>query len=137
MATKVITNGYLLLNAVDLSDHVQQISVHYEAEQQDDTAMGDTTRSNKPGLKVYGVDVTFFQDYTTGKVDATLFPLVGAAGVAIEVRSDAGARSVTNPAFTGTCTLQSYDPITGKVGDMQTTQAKFVPTKSTMQRQTS
>ena len=40
---------------------------------QDDTVMGDTTRSEAPGLKNWELEGLFNQDYAAGEVDATLF----------------------------------------------------------------
>ena len=64
MATLVYTNAYLMINGVDLSDHVKSLNLTYEAEMLDDTVMGTTgTRSNKPGLKNWSLEVEFLQDY--------------------------------------------------------------------------
>ena len=45
MAHFVITAARVEINSVVLSDHVESVSLEYKAELQDDTNMGDTTRS--------------------------------------------------------------------------------------------
>ncbi len=119
MANRVITNAYVLINSVDLSTSVRQVTLNYSAEQQDDTAMGDSARSRIPGLKDWSLDIEFFQDYAASKVDATLFSLIGAAPFAIEIRGDSGSVSATNPKYTGNATLESYQPVAGTVGENQ------------------
>jgi hypothetical protein len=119
MASLVLNDAYVLINAVDLSDYVQSATVNYSAEMVDETAMGDTSRKNKGGLKNWSIDVEFKQNFAAGAVDATLFSLVGTT-FPVEVRPTSAARSATNPAYTGTGVLESYNPIGNSVGDLAT-----------------
>lgn len=118
MATLIFKDAYVSINSVDLSDHVKSVTLNYEAEMQDDTAMGDTTRSNMAGLLNWSVDVEFLQDYAANEVDATLFSLVGAAAFPIILKPNGSATAVTNPKFTGNAVLASYTPMGGGVGDL-------------------
>ena len=79
MATFVFKNGYVMVNNVDLSDHVRSVSLSYSAADVEDNNMGDSTQQRLAGLKDWSLSVEFSQDYASGKVDATLFDLVGAA----------------------------------------------------------
>lgn len=124
MASFVLKNAYLLLNAVDLSDHVRSITVNYSAEIQDKTAMSNVSRARLSGLKDWSLDIEFLQDYAAAKVDATVFPIVGTQ-VAVEVRADAGAVSATNPKYTGNGIIESYSPIAGAVGDTAMTPVRM------------
>ncbi len=118
MATLVLTDAFFSINAVDLSDHVKSVSIDYSAEMLDDTAMGDTTRSSKGGLKDWTMSVEFHQDYAASNVDATIFSLVGVT-TAIIVRADNTAGvSATNPNYTGTGIVENYQPVAGAVGDL-------------------
>lgn len=125
MASFVLKNAYLLLNAVDLSDHVKQITVNYSAELKDKTAMSMAGRAKMGGLKDWSLDIQFLQDFAAAKVDATVFSIVGTQ-VAVEVRPDAGAVSATNPKFTGNGIIESYQPVAGTVGDEALTPVKMV-----------
>jgi hypothetical protein len=125
MATFVYTDASVVINSVDLSDHVKSCSLNYEAEMLDDTVMGDTTRSNMAGLLNWSIDVDFLQDFASAKVDATLFTLVGAAAFAVVLKPTSGSVSATNPSFTGTAVLESYPPMTGGVGDLETVSVTF------------
>lgn len=124
MATYVLTDVSLTVATEDLSDHIRSITVDYGAELQDDTAMGDDTRSVKGGLKTWSFTVEWLQDFGTSEVDATLFPLVGTA-VALVGKPTSDAKSATNPEFTGTGVLGSYNPLGGGVGDMATANTVF------------
>ena len=125
MATFVLTNMHLTAGGVDLSDHVRSFTLDYSAELPDDTAMGDDTRSvGAGGLFNWTATVEWLQDFAAAKVDVTLFPLVGTA-VALIIRPDAGAKSATNPEFTGSGVLGSYSPITGTVGDQASAPSVF------------
>lgn len=127
MAKLVYTDALVTINSVDLSDHVRQVTLTYEAEMLDDTAMGTSgTRSMIPGLKNWTLTVEFYQDFASGSVDATLFPLVGAAAFPIILRPvKASSVSATNPNYTGNAVLESYPPLAGEVGAIAMAQAQF------------
>jgi hypothetical protein len=116
----VFTNAYVMLNAVDLSDHVKSVTLDYKGELQDNTAMGATTRTRLGGLKDWSLEIEFFQDFAAAEVDATLFGLVGTP-FTIEVKPVNAAASPTNPRYNGTGILESYPPIGGSVGEMAMT----------------
>lgn len=116
MANVVLTNAFVSLNSVNLSAFVRSVTLSYAAELQDDTAMGDSARSRIGGLKDWSLQIEFFQDYAASAVDVTLFALVGST-FAVEVRHSAASASSTNPKYTGTGILESYQPVGGAVGE--------------------
>lgn len=126
MATLVFTDGYIIVNAVNLSNHTKSITLNYEAEMLDDTVMTTTgTRSNKPGLKNWTLEVEFLQDFASGSIDATLFSLIGANAFPIAVRPTSGAVSINNPEYQGQAVLESYPPMTAEVGALGTASSSF------------
>ena len=127
MPTMVYTDAYVRINGTDVSNHVKSVQLNYEAEMLDDTVMGTTgTRSNKPGLKNWTLQVEFLQDYAAGSIDATLFGLVGAAAFPVVVRPvKSTVVGATNPNYTGNAVLESYPPLTGEVGALGTASASF------------
>lgn len=136
MAAFVYTDAFVSINAVDLSDHVKSVTLDYSAAAEDDTFMGDTTKSSIAGLLEWTVSVEFGQDHAASNVDATLFPLIGAAAFAIILRPvNTGGVGSTNPNFTGNAILTSYPPMGGGVGDFATTTAEFA-SASTLTRAT-
>jgi hypothetical protein len=117
MPTFSFTDGYLLLNAVNMSPMASKLILKTSAAELDNTAFGATYHSRIGGLKDGAIDVTFNQDFAAAQTDALLFPLLGTV-VAFEIRPTSAARSVTNPAYTGNVLISAYDPLDGKVGDL-------------------
>jgi len=128
MATVIFKDAYFTINSVDLSDHVKSLTLNYEAETQDDTAMGDDTRSMLGGLKNWSASVEFHQDYAVGEVDVTIFSLVGTS-TAIEIRPTSAVVSATNPSYTGNGMVTTYSPVSGAVGDVLPATIELVPSK--------
>jgi len=110
---------------VDLSDHCRSVTIDYSAETPESTAMGDLNKNRLPGLLDWKIDVEFNQDYDAANVDATLFPLVGAA-VDVDICATSDVAAPTTPHFTGTGIISAYNPLGGKVGDTNTTKVTIV-----------
>ena len=126
MAKIVLKDASVVINTVDLSDHVKSVTIKYSAEILEDTAMGDNSKGRVTGLKDWSADVEFYQDYAAASVDATLFPLVGAASFAVHIKPTSGAISATNPDYTGNAVIEGdYSPIAGEVGSLMTTSVTF------------
>ena len=117
MAVYSIATPQITINSVDLSDHLTDVSLTYEADELDTTASGSTTKTFIAGLKNWKIDATVNQDFAASSVDATLFPLVGAAAFAVILKPTSAATSATNPKFTGNGILTSYPPMSGAVGE--------------------
>jgi hypothetical protein len=126
MAKLVLTNAFVSINAVDLSNRVRQVAINYEGDAVEQTTMGDLTHNFLGGLRNYSVEVTFAQDFAAANVDATMFALVGTA-VAVEVRPTTAARSATNPGYNATMLVQNYNPFGTQVGALHEASASFVP----------
>ena len=135
MATLVITDAPIIINAVTLSSSANQVTLPIEAEAVEDTAFGDTTKSRIGGLKDWSLDVEFNQDHAAGNVDATLFPIIGTV-VTVEVRPTSAVRSATNPGYNGSALLVSYQPFGAPVGGKSVARARFMAA-GTLSRSTS
>ena len=125
MAIEVLKDASVLINAVDLSDHVSQVTIEDGVELQDASAMGDAARRRLAGLRDWTLTLDFFQDFDSAKVDPTLQPLVGVQ-TAIKVRkSKTDAISATNPEYQGNGMLESYPIVAGSVGETHTVSVTF------------
>ena len=118
MSKLVFKNAHVTLNAIDLSDHVESLTLNYGADVPEKTSMSENSKTRLPGLKDWSIEISFRQDFAASKVDATLFALVGAAAFAVILRPDAGAKAATNPEYTGNGLLSTYNPLAGSVGDV-------------------
>jgi hypothetical protein len=127
MSSFVPKDCYVKINNIDLSDHVTDATLTVNGEQVDDTGMGagTTYRCFLTGLLNWSLEVEFKQDYESGKVDATLWPLMGASAFTVEYRPRSGSRSGTNPAYTGSALLEAYPVISNRVGEMAKSRVVF------------
>jgi hypothetical protein len=127
MAISVLTNAMVLINGVDLSDHVSKVTTTDTRDSVDITAMGATSKAVTKGLGDAKVSIDAFQDFAAAKIHATLQPLIGSSTpVSIEVRAVNAARSATNPAFLMSGLLMNYTMLDGKVGDANAGTYEFV-----------
>lgn len=134
MASFAFTDASVVINAVDLSDHVRSVTLNVEAEDLEDTAMGDTFRSRIGGLKDWSIDIEFNQDFAASEIDATIFPILGTV-VTVTVKPTSSAVSATNPSYSGSVLVSEYNPLDGSVGDLATTSVSW-PGAGTLTRAT-
>lgn len=127
MAKEVWTNGYVLVNGVDLSNQARSCEVTTSIPEVDVTAFGDAMMQYAGGIPDASITVEFFQSQAAGSVDATLWPLDnGSTTFTVEVRRTNAARSATNPGFVMTAKMMGdYSPLSGDVGSALTTNATF------------
>lgn len=125
MAVFCYRDASVVVNAVDLSDHVKSVTLNAPADLLEDTAMGDTFKSRIAGLKDWSITAEFHQDFAASKVDATLFPLIGAAAFTVTVKPTSAAVSATNPSYSGLMVLEGYPPLSGTVGDLASASVTF------------
>jgi hypothetical protein len=112
-------DAVVTVNGTDLTDHCNQVSFNYSADELDDTAMGDTHRSRIGGLKDSSVTLGFHADFAASEVDATLWPLRNTK-TSVVVKPRNAAVSATNPSYTGTYLVNQLTPISGSVGELAT-----------------
>jgi hypothetical protein len=134
MAVFAFTDGFLLLNAANLSDHCKNLVLAIDADALDSTGMGATYKSFLGGLKSGQLTIEFMDDFAASSVDVTLFPLLGTV-TTFEIRPTSGARSVTNPAYTGSVLIAKHG-IGGQLGALAPLSVTY-PTSGTVLRQTS
>ena len=119
MAKTVLTDAFVSIAGNDISDHVRTVTLNYSAEEQDDTTMGDDTRTNLGGLKTWSLDLEVANDFAASQVDSIIFPLVGTQ-VAVVFRPTSAAVGASNPQYSGTGMLSTYNPVGQSVGDLAT-----------------
>lgn len=131
MAIFTLTDAYVAVNGVVLSDHANSVTVEDTRDSVDITAFGATSKAITKGLGDAKITVQFFQDFASAKTHATLQPLIASTtGVTIEVRATSSARSATNPAALMTGLLMNYNMLSGGIGDASMITAEFVNSAS-------
>lgn len=134
MAVLAYTDAYLVINSVNLSDHVKSVTLTVDGAVLDSTAMTDTWTESIGGLKSGSLAVTFNDDFASGSVDATLWPLLNTS-TTFELRPTSGAVSATNPKWTGSVQVNSLS-VGGGVGELAAKSVTF-PTTGAVTRATS
>lgn len=135
MSTFVLTDAYISINSVDLSDWCTSVTLSVEVDEQEDTAFGDTYRSRLGGLRDWSLDLELNQDFAASAVEATLFSLLGTS-TAVDIRANTNLVTATNPRYTGNVLVTQFSPIDGAVGDIATTSVSW-PGNGTLTRATS
>ncbi len=117
MATLALTDAVVSVNGKDLSPDGVKVDLDYSAEELDDTAFGDATKSRIGGLKDWGGTLEFNQDFAASPApDVDLFAIVGTV-VAISIKPTSAGTSGTNPDYQGNALITSYKVFGQGVGE--------------------
>jgi hypothetical protein len=112
----------------DLTDHVQSITINQGFDSVEITAMGAVAKAYVPGLRDDSVDITFFNDYASSSVDATLYPYLGSTtGATLLIQTSGSTVSATQPSYSMTACLYNYTPVDGTVGTASMNKVTFKP----------
>ena len=128
MGTLVWKDAYVAFNSTQLNG-VRSLTVNHQTETEEDTVMGQDTKSNLPALKNWSASVTFAQDFNAGAIDAQLFSLMGTR-FAVEFRPTTAAVSTQNPKYTSYAILSDDGIFGGGVGEFAESPVSLVPAKS-------
>lgn len=135
MAKFVATDVKVLINNINLSDHIAQVSLEQTSDEIETTSFGTEWRQRiGGGLKDASISIDFHQDFGAGSVDATLSPLFNTIATVV-VTPTSGSVSATNPSFTGTFSVVQYSPVASSVGDLATLSVSW-PSAGTVTRGT-
>jgi len=125
MAVLVLTNAYISVNSVVLSDHGNNVTVNYEVDQIEVTAFGDGGHKFTGGLQNNSIEMTLNQDFATSNVEATIYPLVGTTTTVV-IKPNGATTGATNPSYTITnAYLAAHTPVAGAVGELAQTSLTF------------
>ncbi len=130
MGKRLNTDVKVVVGTVDLSSHADSVDTPSEKEQVDVSGFNaNGTREFLPGLADQTITVQFLQDFGSGSVHATLYPLyTGGSAFAIFVQPDSSdGTSATNPVYGGSANLYSYNGLNGALNDVGKTEAIFKP----------
>lgn len=120
MARIVLTNAKITINAVNLSDHIGNITLSTSNDVVDTTGFSSTAaRARVAGLSDNSLTLEFHQDFATSNVEATIYPLIGTTTTVVVTPVDATV-SGTNPSYTFTALVAEWQPLSGAVGELAT-----------------
>ena len=122
MARIVLTNAYVTINAVNLSDHITSVTLTTSDDIIETTAFGSSARTRVGGLGDNSVAIEFQQDYAASSVEATIngtSSLVGTT-TAVVVKPNGATTAADNPAYSFTALVSEWTPLSGAVGELAT-----------------
>jgi hypothetical protein len=116
-----LNNGVgVKVNSVDLSDHVNNITLNRNFDELEVTAMGDSGHKFIKGLEASSITLDFLNDTATGSVLQTLQAAWGQNVTVVLLQNKGTAVSATNPLYTMTVLLNGTTDINGATGDLST-----------------
>lgn len=121
MAIFVLTDASVTINTLDLSTYVTSVSVNYERDAIEVTAMSATGHVFTGGLQNNSVTLEMQNDETAAKTMETLFAAVGSGANALVIKN-------TTSGATFTCSnmfLQTSTPVNGSIGELATQSVTF------------
>ena len=120
MARLVLTNAYITVNGVNLSDHIASVTLTTNRDVVETTAFSSTAaRTRIGGLADNSVTPEFHQDYATSSVEATIYPLLGST-TSVVVKPNGATTATDNPSYTFSALVSEWTPLNGAVGELAT-----------------
>ena len=106
------------VNSVDLSDHVNQVTLNRNFDQLEVTAMGDSGHRFIKGLEASSITLDFLNDTSSASVLQTLQAAWGTNVTLVLLQNKGTAVSATNPLYTMTVLVNNTTDINGATGDL-------------------
>jgi hypothetical protein len=136
LAKYVVTGNKVTINGTDLSSSIARAELSINVADVDVTDFGSAGYTELiGGLKSGSVSIDFHQDYASGSVEASIFPLLGTIATAVIIAGNGTAASGTTPAYTATVLVNNWNPVSGAVGDLSTVSVTW-PTSGAVSKAT-
>jgi hypothetical protein len=120
MARIVLTNAFISVGGVDLSDLVASVTLSETFDIVETTAFSSTAAKTRvAGLEDNSITLEFHQDFATSEVEQTIYPLLGTASTVI-VKPNGSTTSAFNPSYTCSAIISEWTPLNGSVGELAT-----------------
>jgi hypothetical protein len=112
------TDYDIVINSVNLSDHIDTVELDVEVDELETTNFdSDGNREYVGGLRKNTLTLNFLQNYSASEVEQTIYPLIGLT-TSVTVKPTSATMSSTNPAYIATVLVSKWQPIGAKVGDV-------------------
>jgi len=120
MPRLVLTNAFISVGGVDLSDLVASVTLNSTFDVVETTAFSSTAAKTRvAGLADNSISLEFHQDYATGEVEQTIYPLLGTSAAVI-VKPNGATTGAFNPSYTCNAIISEWTPLNGTVGELAT-----------------
>lgn len=108
MAKIAAAKTNLSINAVAIEDEGTSISLDVKQEVIDVAAFSQSGPEKVVGNYDWSAKVDGNADFASGQGDATIFAMLGSAGVAMDLDPTGTSAGASNPHYTGNLVLESY-----------------------------
>jgi hypothetical protein len=108
----------LKVATIDLSDHVQSVTLNRTFDELSVVAMGDSSAKAVKGLETSSITIDFLNDTAAASVLPTLQAAFGTTVTVVLLQDKGAAVSATNPLYTMSCLVNNLTDINGAVGDI-------------------
>jgi hypothetical protein len=133
MPKMVLLAQHLSLNGTDLSEYMRKCEVTVEVEDKDVTTYASLGwKEVLGGLKSGELGIEFLQDVAATEIDSIMWPLLGTV-VPFVTRLDQAAVGASNPSYSGSVLVKSWNPVEGSVGDEASVSVSY-PTSGAVTR---
>lgn len=124
MAVFAFTDASVTINTINLSTFVTSVTVNYEKDSVETTAMGATGHVMTGGLQNLSVTVEFNNDQAAASVLETLYSAVGSGANTLVIKNL--STGTPNPTFTiSNAFLAASTPVNGAVGELSKQSVTF------------
>jgi hypothetical protein len=125
MARIVLTNVLVQVGGIDLSDHVASVSLATTYDVLETTAFAGgnvpaAAKSRIAGLADNSITLEFHQDFASGDVEQTIYPLLGTVAEVRVKPNTSGANAPDNPEYIAQAVISEWTPLNGAVGELAT-----------------
>lgn len=121
MAIFVLTGASVTVNTVDLSSYCQSVTLNYQKDAIETTAMGASGHVFTGGLQNNSVTLELQNDEAVGKTMETLYAATGSGSNTLVIKN-------TTTGATFTCSnmfLEASTPVVGSVGELSVQSVTF------------
>ncbi len=119
MSKTVLVNCVVKVDTIDLSDHVNQVTVTETVNEIETSAFGNSNVTRVGGLRDSSISLTFHQNFAAGEVYATLKDKVGTIGT-VQVIPNGTTISATNPSISLEVLYTEMSHLDGSIGELST-----------------
>jgi hypothetical protein len=117
MAVFAFTDASVVINTINLSTYVTSVTVNYEKDSVETTAMGASGHVFTGGLQNLSVTVEFNNDQAAASVLETLWSATGSGANTLVIKNL--STGTPNPTFTiSNAYLAASTPVNGAVGEL-------------------
>lgn len=123
MARIVLTDAFVTINGVNLSDHIASITINETTDVVETTAFSSTAAKTRiAGLEDNSVTLEFHQDFAANNVEATINGSTSLVGTVttIVVRPTSASVGATNPSYTFSALVSEWQSLSASVGELST-----------------